>query len=426
MQMQQPISVLHFSTADNEGGSGRAAYRIHSGLREQGLRSRMLVGQKTTSDPDVDTVQGGRLGRALDLAAAEAGARTGLQYLYVPSSHRVTRHPWVREADVFQLYNTHGGYFSQTLLPFLSKRGPVVWRLSDLWPLTGHCAYPGTCTRWQTGCGACPSLSAYPAIGPDTTALLFQVKRWLYRRSDITVVAPSRWTERLARESPLLGRFPVRRIPNGIDLSVFRPLDRRLAREFLGLDPEQRMILFAANVLDDNPRKGGPQLLEALRQLDLGEDTTLLLAGVGGTSWEGQATIRVHSLGYIRDDRLLAAAYASADIIACPALEENLPNSALEAMACGTPAVVFDTGGVGDAVEHMRTGYVARHGDTADLAAGLGLLLADASLRATMGTNARRLMEREFDKQLQAERFAALYGEVLHERAAARGGRERG
>src|SRR4051794_6328025 len=135
----------------------------------------MLVGTKASDDPDVDTVHGGGARRLADRVADEAGARLGLQYLWYPSMARVLRHPWLRDADVVQLYNTHGGYFSHRLLPTLAARAPVVWRLSDMWALTGHCAYAGPCERWREGCGACPDLAAYPPLPRDTTALLWRI-----------------------------------------------------------------------------------------------------------------------------------------------------------------------------------------------------------------------------------------------------------
>ena len=154
----RPLSVVHVSTADNEGGSGRAAYRIHDGLRALGLRSRMVVGFKVTQDPDVHLTRG-RLGRHLDLRADRIQSHFGRQFQFVPSAMRFASHPWFGEADVIQLYNLHGGYFPFRQLSVLGAKAPLVWRLSDMWPLTGHCAYSGSCERWRTGCGACPDLA---------------------------------------------------------------------------------------------------------------------------------------------------------------------------------------------------------------------------------------------------------------------------
>jgi glycosyltransferase involved in cell wall biosynthesis len=409
-------SILHFSTADNEGGSGRAAYRVHSGLRELGHRSRMLVRLKVTRDPDVDTVYGGRIGKLSDRLAEEVTRRVGLQYQVVPSSRRVQRHPWLSEADIIQLYNIHGGYFSPRMLPMLSRSAPVVWRLSDMWPITGHCAYAGSCERWLKGCGECPDLASYPPIGLDLSAWLWRQKRKLYRRSDITIVAPSSWTESLARQSPLLSGVEVRRIPNGIDTSVFRPRPQAMARAFLNLDPSVKTILFAAQELDDNPRKGGPFLIEAIRRLPDIAKTELLLVGVGGETWEKAVPVPVRRLGYVTDDRLMSAIYCSADLVVAPSVVENLPNTVLEAMACGVPAVAFDTGGMADAVQHMATGYLSAFGDVDGMAMGIGALLKDDDLRLRLGHASVELVRSVFSKQSQAQAFSGLYGEILEMR----------
>jgi glycosyltransferase involved in cell wall biosynthesis len=417
--MTAPLSVLHVSTAENEGGSGRAAWRIHRGLKALGHQSHMLVGTASGNDPDVDTVHGGGIGRLKDRLAEEVTRRLGWQYLYYPSRRRVLRHPWVTDADIIQLYNTHGGYFSHRWLPALSRQAPVVWRLSDMWPLTGHCAYAGDCGRWREGCGACPDLATYPPVPRDTTAKLWRIKQQSYRLTDLTIVTPSRWLEEIAQASPLFAGCAVHRIPNGLDLDVFRPVDKAAARTVLGLDPARPVVAFAAHVLDDNPRKGGHLLMEALARCDAGTmPPMLLLLGVDGGKLAAQSPWPVHALGYIRDDRLLAAAYAAADVVAAPSLAENLSNSLLEAMACGTPVLAFDAGGTADAVRHRENGWLAKAGDAASLADGLSVLLGDGDLRQKLGAEARRTIETEFEAGLQARRFASLYADLADARRA--------
>ena len=411
--MASPLSILHFSTVDNIGGSGRSAYRIHTGLRDLGHQSRMLVGQKVTSDSDVETVHGSIVGRVSNYAADVVTTRLGLQYLFLPSSHRIRGHRWVEEADVIQVYNTHGGYFSHRLLPSLSRMRPIVWRLSDMWPMTGHCAYSGDCDRWKIGCGKCPDLAGYPPLPVDTTSLLWNIKNRLYARSNITLVAPSSWIEDMVRQSPLLQRFDVRRIPNGLDLSVFRPMERSVARDILDIDPRQKVILFAAHGVDDNPRKGSLDLIEALKRLPSSRDHMLLLCGEGGEEWHRKVDMPVKVLGYVADDRMMALVYSSADVIVLPSIVENLPNSVLEAMACGIPAVAYDTGGMKDAVRHMDTGYLARYRDVQDLANGITYLLNDDQLRTRLSTASRALIERQFGATQQANRFVDLYTEIL-------------
>lgn len=417
--MNQRGNVVHLSTADTEGGSGRAAYRIHAGLRQLGWHSRMLVGRKGSYDPDVDMVYGNsQASKWSGYFIDKATRHLGLAYQWFPWSHRLANHSWFRDADIIQLFNLHGGYFPIGLLPELSHHAPLVWRLSDMWAMTGHCAYSGECTRWKSGCGKCPVPQDYVELGIDTSALLWRQKARLYAKCDITIVAPSSWTERLARESPLLGQFPVHRIPNGLDTGTFRPIPRAAACEIMQCDPGIQRILFVAHGLDHNPRKGGAALMDALRLMGPQPGVELLLAGVGGNTWDQAGLpIPVRRAGYISDDRLMAALYSCADIMVVPSAVENLPNTLLEAMACGLPAVAFDAGGMADAVHDGVTGFLVAQDDVAALSQRIFRLLGDEGLRMRMGAGARRLIEQEFSDEIQADSFAALYRAVVARRA---------
>jgi glycosyltransferase involved in cell wall biosynthesis len=391
-------SVLHINAFDTGGGAARSARRIHATLRELGWSSRMLVGEKQSSDPDVRALKRNVAWRAADRAFGTVTARLDLQYLCYPSSFGVALDPWFRAADVVQLYNVHPSYFSHTALPLLSRRRPLVWRLSDMWPLTGHVAYSYDCERWRHGCGSCPYLHEYPGLGRDTTTFLWKWKRAVYRLSRIAVVAPSTWMESLVRDSPLLSRFAVRRIPNGIDLDVFSPRARDEARRALGLDPERPTVLWSAEDMSDR-RKGGREALAAVRRLS--RDLQLVVAG------GGRAPEDARSLGTLDDERL-ALAYAAADVFLLPALAENLPNAALEALACGTPVAAFDVGGMADAVREGVTGALAPAGDVDALARAVETLL-DANL----GARCRAVAEAEYDAAREARDYASLYEELL-------------
>lgn len=374
----------------------------------------MLVSLRVTEDPDVAPIWGTLPWRAADSMARRVTERLSLQYLLYPSSFGLLRHAWFREADVVQLYVTHGGYFSHTALALLTRRKPVVWRLSDMWAMTGHCAYSFDCERWKTGCGSCPLLSDEPALRVDWTAFLWRVKRWVYERSRLTLVAPSRWIAGLVAQSPLLQRFPVHLIPNGLDTDVFRPVPKAAAREVLGLDPSERVVLFSA--LDTAaPRKGGEFLrkaLEILHAQDM-QGCRLLVVGDGAESWRNVVRFPLTPMPVVRDDRMLAAIYSAADLFVLPTLAENLPNGILESMACGTPVVAFDVGGVGEAVRPMETGYLAQYMNADDLARGIGRLLEDEGVRQRLGRRCREVAEQEYSMDLQARRFQELYERIL-------------
>ena len=272
------LNVLHISDSDLGGGAARTAWTIHTGLRRLGHGSRMLVGRPVSGDEDVRSIKRNDLWRAADRASGLVLDGLSLQYAFYPSSFGVVRDPWFRAADVVQLYNLHGSYFSFTALPRLTRRRPTFWILQDQWAMTGHVAYSHDCERWRIGCGDCPYLREYPPLRRDTTATLWRLKERVYARSRLELVVPSRWLERLTRESPLLQRFPVHRIPHGVDTELFRPGPREEARARLGLPPNGQVVFFSAWDLDEK-RKGLHLLLRALERLD--PRPFLLVAGDG-------------------------------------------------------------------------------------------------------------------------------------------------
>jgi glycosyltransferase involved in cell wall biosynthesis len=232
--------------------------------------------------------------------------------------------------------------------------------------------------------------------------LLWRLKDTVYARTRVELVVPSRWLEHLTRESPLLSRFPVHRIPHGVDVDLFRPGPRDAARDRLGLPRERPIVFFSAWDLRER-RKGLHLLTAALERLD--PRPLLLLAG-GGPSPDG---VETHSLGQVADDSLLADAYRAADVYAVPTLADALTKTAPEAIASGTPCVSFDRGGVTDVVRHEETGYQAQFGDVNDLARGVGLLLGDPELRERLGRQGREHAEREFSSKTQVSRYVELY-----------------
>src|SRR5262249_37144047 len=197
-------NVRHISASDASGGAARSAFRIHDGVRALGWRSRMLVGVRRTDDADVRLLKRNAAWRAADRACAAVTDRLDLQYVMYPSSFGVALDPWFRDAHVVQVYNVHGSYFSHSALPLLSRQRPLVWRLWDCGACRGPVASSSGGGRGGPGGGSSPPLGESPPPRRDTPAALFRWKDVLYRRSRITLVAPSRWLERLTRESPLL------------------------------------------------------------------------------------------------------------------------------------------------------------------------------------------------------------------------------
>ncbi|HEX5106436.1 MAG TPA: glycosyltransferase, partial [Pirellulaceae bacterium] len=254
--------------------------------------------------------------------------------------------------------------------------------------------------------------------GPrDLAQRSFQIKREALAGRRLHVVAPSVWLADQARQSHLLGNAAsIRVIPYGLDTVQFSPTEKALARQQLGLPQDRFVIGFGATSLTQH-RKGMTPLLAALAQLERKSDIVCVAFGGGGLPWSGELP-EIHSVGFLRDPGKLALVYSAADVFALPSLEDNLPQTGLEALACGTPVVGFATGGIPDFVHPGETGLLARRGDAGDLAAQIQRLRDRADERVAMGSRGRRLVLERFSSEREASQYIALYGELRAERAA--------
>lgn len=416
------LKVVHINVLDKVGGAARVAFKLHTSLKEVGHDSRLLVGFGTETSSYIDVVMTSSTPREklMHRAVLALDARLSLQYLFLPWGNYFLQHPFIQSSHIINIHNIHGGYFPFRIFPKLSRMAPIVWTLHDMWALTGHCIYSYHCERWRTKCGKCPFLSDYPALKVDTTMLLWRIKNWIYRQSDLTLVTPSRWLAHLIRQSPLLSRFDLHWIPYGINIDVFKPIPKREVRQALGLPVQAQVVLFGASSLTDR-RKGALYLRQALQELArLGMNNIVLLTvGSGNLSPDGSnLPYPVQSLGMISNDQLLAACYSAADVYVLPTLADNLPMAVIESMACGTPVISFQVGGVPETVRHMETGYLVTYQDPVDLAIGIQRLLKDSTLRSKMGLLCRKVAEQEYSEKLQTNRYTELYYEVLRRHRA--------
>jgi glycosyltransferase involved in cell wall biosynthesis len=206
--------------------------------------------------------------------------------------------------------------------------------------------------------------------------------------------------------SALLGRFPVTVIPNGVDIEAFAPRNRAFARDALGLPQDAKVLLFAGHTVDER-RKGFSVLIEALAGLR--EVQNLHLLSVGGYSALPQMGIPYHPLGYISNERLLSIVYSAADLCVVPTLQDNLPNITIESLACGTPVVGFDVGGMSDVVSDGHTGLLVPLGDSEALRESIRRALANSAALAEMSANCRRTAVEKYSIHRQAQDYLELY-----------------
>lgn len=417
-----PLKVVHLSQTDAGAGAGRAAYRIHRELRGLGVDSLMIVSDRRTDDPTVVADATGVLSRyeskAFSYLEAKISRRLVRRSLFSPALmgyFRPVRDPRVQSADVVCLYWVNGGFVRPEALHGLTQ--PLVWRLSDMWPFTGGCHYSGSCTRYEQSCGSCPTLTS--AREHDLSRRLWERKLVAWKDLNLTVVAPSRWIAQCARESSLFRDRRIDIIPTGVDLERFKPVDMSVARLVWNLPLDKKLILFGALDPQGDSRKGHQLLLEALALL-ANESTRDQYHAVifGGSEPSNETVLPIDAthVGHISDEERLALLYAAADVFVCPSLSDNLPNVAIEAIACGCPVAAFAIGGMADIVDHEQNGFLASFTDARELAQAVRWILEDANRRMELSRKAREKAERAFSLSQQAARYFTLYQELAASR----------
>lgn len=387
------MKIIHVNQSDTVGGAARAAYRIHRCLVDSGVNSQMRVLRKDSDDASVTGGFGqnsSRIARfiAERLAArARRGFRPADNSLHSPANCSSGLADEINSAapDVVHLHWITGGALS---VEEIGRFGPpVVWTLHDMWGFCGaeHYTDDGPTSRFRVGYHK--SNAPIEESGNDLNRSTWsrKVKNWT---RPIHIVAPSHWLAECAKSSRLFESWPITVIPNPIAFDVWRPLQKEVARELLGLHPEANVVLMGAFGGLADPRKGGDLALAALGSLVAAgcEAAQLLVFGQSAAAPHsaGPFPLPTQFLGRIHDDLTMAIAYSAADVMLVPSRQDNLPNTAIEALACGTPVVGFSVGGMPDIVQHGDTGWLAKPYEIADLAAGISWALsrrADPGLR---------------------------------------------
>lgn len=381
-------NVLMVNTYQTGGGAGRVGELLAGELRRRGCTVDAFVGGNPDRAPDCHPISHWRAARVRqwlhDRGLTDLGELTSLAW---------RTHPTYAAADVLHLHNLHGEYVSLAALPLWGLQKPLVWTLHDFWPLTGNCAAPHDCERWKQGCGHCPRRGVYPMHTIDRSRFYRWLKPRLWAAAGVRLVTPSGWLADRVRENPVLRRLPVRVIRNPIDCEVFVPRgDRAVLRRLLDLNPDRPTVVLAGqNWLD--PYKGGDQAVAAVRMTAaVVPDLQLLVVGNGGDRLLAAARLPGRALSVLNGRGALADAYACADVCLFPSRAENYPLTTLEAMACATPVVACQVGGVPEQVASGRTGFLARDGHPEELAEGLIRLTRDTAAARAMGRLGRQFV----------------------------------
>ncbi len=417
------MRVLIVNTSENTGGAAVAAKRLMNALNSNGVKAKLLVAEKTSDNVSVASLPN-RLRHSLHFLWERWSifvhcwfSRKHLFEIDIANCGTdITRLREFKEADVIHLSWVNQGLLSLGGIRKILESGkPVVWTMHDLWPASSICHYARGCTRFQSGCHHCPLL---PRGGGnhDLSFKVWRRKTKMLSGKSIHFVACSKWLAAEARKSGLLHDQYITDIPNPIDSHVYQAGDKMKARIAVGLPTDKKVILFVSQRVTDE-RKGMRYFVEALQKLveqypEMKENAVVAVLGGHAEEVTEQLPVQTVPLGYVSDVGRIVQIYQSADVYVLPSLEDNLPNTVMEAMACGVPCVGFAVGGIPEMIDHELNGYVARQRDAADLADGIHYVLSSTDY-AVLRREALKKVALNYSQPHVAMKYIDVYEHAL-------------
>jgi len=412
------MKVLLLNTSERTGGAAIAANRLMKALIDKGVEVKTLVLNKETNNENVISIQSTFFNRQLArlnflwerwvIFVHNRFSRKNLFRVSLANTgFDISLHLLVKEADIIHIHWINQGFLSLQGLEKLIKTGkPVFCTMHDMWFCTGICHHARECNCYQTQCHDCFYLTK-PGHS-DLSCQIFKRKKAVYQSGKITFITCSNWLKSRAEKSALLSGQQIFSIPNPIDISVFRPIDKSRCREKFNLPNDKKLILFGAVKISDE-RKGIHYLVEAVELLsrNTGANTMeLVIFGKSNRDLSEIFSLKVNYLDYLSNEEDIVALYNAADVYVTPSLDENLPNTIMESMACGTPCVGFRTGGIPEMIAHQQNGYVAKYEDSGDLAKGILWCLENYS---NLTVEARKKVENYYSEEIVAKQYLNLY-----------------
>ena len=417
------MNILTLSTSDIKGGAARATYRLHQGIQNIGSNPQMLVKVKDSKDSKViGTKATSGIGQAkiglrltldqlpLKLYPKRGSQRFSPNWLPDQTNSQIAR----LNPDLINVHWISAGYLQIESIAKFNK--PIIWTFHDMWAFTGGCHYNQECDKYTDSCGACPQLGS--TRNWDLSRWVWERKQKAWKDLNLTIVTPSRWLADCARASSLFKEKRIEVISYGLDLNVYTPINKKVARELLKLPQDKQLVLFLSLSATSDQRKGFHLMQPALQELaGTGWKDRLEIIVVGASRPENppEFGFESHYLGTMADDLTLALAYSAADLFIAPSLQDNLPNTVLEAIACGTPCVAFKIGGMPDMIEHYSNGYLAQPYEIDDLVRGIIWTLENEARHQKLSHRAREKAEQEFALEIQARRYESLFTEILQQ-----------
>ena len=412
------MRVLIINTSDRAGGAAVAANRLMMALINNGVKAKMLVRDKDTDSLTVVSLPKSPMNRwrfLWERLVIFCRLRFQRRHLFevdiANTGADITRLREFQEADIIHLHWINQGMLSLSGIRQILRSGkPVVWTMHDIWPATAICHVTLGCRHFTSQCHHCRLL---PGGGSrnDLSTTIWQKKRRMIENESIYFVACSHWLESEAKKSALLDGQKVTSVPNPIDTHIYKRGNKQEARQRLGLPLDKKLILFASQRVT-NENKGMGYLVEACRQLADMPQLGVVILGGHAEEVVDQLPLEAYPLGYVNDEQRIVDVYRAADVFVLPSLSENLPNTIMEAMACGVPCVGFKVGGIPEEIDHLKNGYVAAYRDADDLAKGIQWVLQEADYES-LSQQAVHKVAQCYSQQSVAVKYIEVYQQAM-------------
>ncbi|RGM49933.1 MULTISPECIES: glycosyltransferase family 4 protein [Bacteroides] len=415
------MRILLINTTEKIGGPAIAASRLMEALKNNGIKAKMLVRDKQTEQITVVELKHNWrmvwkfVWERIVIWKANHFKKNNLFAVDIANTGTdITSLPEFQQADVIHLHWINQGMLSlKNIEKILASGKPVVWTMHDMWPCTGICHYSIGCTNYEQECHNCPYI--YANGKKDLAYRTFYKKQKLYKKNRIHFVTCSRWLGELAQKSALFHDHKVISIPNPININLFKPHNKNAARDKYMLPHNVKLVLFGSVKITDQ-RKGINYLIESCHLLfkkhpELKEQLAVVAFGNQSRQLENLLPFKVYPMDFLKNEHQLVDIYNAVDIYVTPSLEDNLPNTIMEAMACGIPCVGFNVGGIPEMIDHLHNGYVAQYKSSEDFANGIYWTLTEPDY-PSLSEQACRKAVTHYSEGTIAKKYIDLYNKV--------------
>ena len=421
------MRVLIVNTSERIGGAAIAAGRLVEALKNNGIKAKMLVREKQTDRLSVIGLNKNwwkvwqfiweriliwkeNRFKKHNLFAVDI-ANTGTDITVLPE---------FQAADIIHLHWINQGMLSlNDIRKILLSGKPVVWTMHDMWPCTGICHHARECDKYHQECHHCPYI--YKGGGKkDLSNQVFKKKKEIYQSAPVTFVTCSRWLKERASQSALLKGHTIVDIPNPISTGLFKPQNALAARNKMELPTDKKLILFGSVKVTDK-RKGIDYFIESCKLLaekypEMKEELGVVVYGKNSECLKPLIPFQVYALDYISNEKDLVNIYNAVDLYVTPSLEENLPTTIMEAMACGVPCVGFNVGGIPEMIDHLHNGYVAEYKSAEDLANGIIWTLSESEYQSLSEEACRKAVS-NYSESIVAKKYIDIYNKITGDHA---------